>query len=343
MIAADRIAEGGAETDGERRVTRLYAAAVDAARGIIFPPGCTVRPARPDDAAAVLDVIHATELATVGEALIELSDIEADWAAPGLTLDTDVIVVEAGGEIVGWAQVELDRAEADVHPDHRSRGVGRALVEWTERWALDRADASATTDEVAVGQTLLGGQPGIDELFAGRGYSPTYDSWVLRLPVGGEIDDPGPPHGVQIRPFEPGEALSVHRIIEDAFNEWPGRHPRTFEEWRGGSLDHPDFRAELLFVAVRGDEVIGACVGMDYPSEGWADQIAVRPDERGKGLARAMLAELFRTFRARGQQRLGLNTDSRTGALGLYLELGMEVDHTFTHWRRVLRTAQPTE
>lgn len=315
---------------------------MDAARGITFPPGFTVRPARPDDAAAVLEVIHAAELATVGEVLIELSDIEAEWAAPGLTLDTDVIVVEAGGEIVAWAQVELDRAEADVHPDHRSHGVGRALVEWTERWALDRGDASATTDEVAVGQTLPGGQPGIDGLFAERGYSPTYDSWVLRLPVGGEIDDPGPPPGVQIRPFEPGEAPSVYRVIEDAFNEWPGRHPRTFEEWRSGSLDHPDFRPELLFVAVRGDEVIGACVGMDYSSEGWADQIAVRPDERGKGLARAMLAELFRTFRSRGQQRLGLNTDSRTGALGLYLELGMEVEHTFTHWRRVLRPAEPS-
>ena len=333
---------GGGVIHAGVRTTSSYPAGVDAARGITFPPAYTVRAARPGDAPAVLAVIHAGELAAAGEVLIELSDIEADWAAPGLTLETDVIVVETAGEVVAWAQVELQRAHADVHPDHRSRGVGLALVEWTERWALDRADASPGNDVVAVGQTLLRGQPGIDELFEGCGYSPTYDSWVLRLPVGAEIDDPGPPPGVRIRPYEPGEEQAVYRVIEDAFNEWPGRHPRTFDEWRSGSLDHPDFRPELLFVAARDEEVIGACVGMDYPSEGWADQIAVRPTERGQGLARAMLAELFRTFRSRGQHRLGLNTDSRTGALGLYLELGMEVEHTFTHWRRVLRATDET-
>jgi mycothiol synthase len=156
------------------------------------------------------------------------------------------------------------------------------------------------------------------------------------MPPGRDIDHAGPPAGVRIRPFHDDEAHAVYRVVEDAFNEWEGRQPRTFDEWRSRTLDHPDFRPELLLVAVRDDEqVIGACVGMDYATEGWADQIAVVRDARGQGIARAMLAELFGRFRARGQHQLGLNTDSRTGALDLYLDLGMEVEHTFTHWRRV--------
>jgi ribosomal protein S18 acetylase RimI-like enzyme len=60
--------------------------------------------------------------------------------------------------------------------------------------------------------------------------------------------------------------------------------------------------------------------------------VAVVPELRGRGLARSMLAVLFDELRARGERRMGLNTDSRTGALGLYLELGMVVTHTFRHW-----------
>jgi hypothetical protein len=49
-----------------------------------------------------------------------------------------------------------------------------------------------------------------------------------------------------------------------------------------------------------------------------------------------MLAKLFSEFHARGETNLGLNTDSRTGALDLYLDLGMVVTQTFTRWSRRL-------
>jgi hypothetical protein len=45
---------------------------------------------------------------------------------------------------------------------------------------------------------------------------------------------------------------------------------------------------------------------------------------------------LFEEFRARGFPAVGLSTDSRTGALDLYLELGMVVRDTFTHYSKLL-------
>jgi len=58
---------------------------------------------------------------------------------------------------------------------------------------------------------------------------------------------------------------------------------------------------------------------------GWIDQLAVRRDRRGEGLARALLNAAFAEFRARGFPSARLSTDSRTGALGLYLHVGMTV------------------
>ena len=63
----------------------------------------------------------------------------------------------------------------------------------------------------------------------------------------------------------------------------------------------------------------------------WVDELAVDARQRGQGLARALLADSFAEGRRRGLLRSGLSTDSRTGALGVYQHLGMEVASTFRH------------
>ncbi len=45
-----------------------------------------------------------------------------------------------------------------------------------------------------------------------------------------------------------------------------------------------------------------------------------------------LLAETFPAARDRGLTEGGLSTDTRTGALGLYQRLGMEVQHTIDCW-----------
>jgi GNAT superfamily N-acetyltransferase len=299
-----------------------------------FPPGLTLRNAAFDDAQAVIELVNAAEVVDVGEEILELSDIEADWASPQLHLAQDVLLVEDTGRLVAWAQVGDERADANVHPDYRGRGIGLAIIEWTELRALEQA---AEDIEVRLGQTVPEKMVGIRELFEARGYLRLWDSWVLRLPPEAELATPSLPSGVTIRPFRPGEEVAVYQVIDDAFTEWEGRESRPFEEWQARTLQRPDFDPALLLVAVAGDEPIGACHGVPYTTEGWLNQIAVEPSHRGQGIATALLATLFAEFRARGQHRLGLNTDSRTGTLGLYLGLGMRVEQTFTRWSRVLR------
>ena len=58
---------------------------------------------------------------------------------------------------------------------------------------------------------------------------------------------------------------------------------------------------------------------------GYVDKLAVRKDVRNQGLARALLVDSFAAARAHGATVCELSTDSRTGALGLYEKVGMEV------------------
>jgi ribosomal protein S18 acetylase RimI-like enzyme len=60
-------------------------------------------------------------------------------------------------------------------------------------------------------------------------------------------------------------------------------------------------------------------------TEAYVQSLAVRRDRRNRGLAQALLVDAFAQGRAHGSTRSGLSTDSRTGALGLYQKVGMEV------------------
>ena len=62
-----------------------------------------------------------------------------------------------------------------------------------------------------------------------------------------------------------------------------------------------------------------------------AEEIAVLRDQRGLGLARAMLVDAFGLAREHGAVRCYLSTDSRTGALGLYEKVGMVVSSTWVN------------
>jgi len=291
----------------------------------MFPDGLTTRGARLDDARRVADLVEAADLVDIGEKMFDVSDIETDWSSADLDLDHDVLLVERDGELVAWAQVQGDRADADVHPEHRRGGIGRALVAWTE-------DRARRTGQSKVGQTKIDSLTDARRLFEARGYQPGWDSWILRLPEGAEMTTPELPPGITIRPARPEEDHDVYLVVENAFNEWENRTPRTYEQWRSRVVERPDFDRSLLLVAATDEGPVGVCFGIHYPDEGWADQVAVVREFRGRGLARSMLAALFGELRARGEQQMGLNTDSRTGALGLYLELGMTVSHTFRHW-----------
>lgn len=263
-----------------------------------------------------------------------LEDVESDWQRPGFEPAVDAVLVEHAGRLVGYAEVPSWRAHAAVHPTSRGRGIGTALLAWIEERAMQRSDL---VREARVGQTIAETNQAAAELFRTHGYEPRHTSWVLYLPEDVTFDYRPPPDGIVIRPFEPNaEERPVYQVIEDAFSEWPTRQPTSFEDWRATTTQRADFDPSLLLVAATANTVVGASFAIAYANEGWVEQLAVRRDHRGRGLAKCLLREAFQEFRRRGFLAIGLSTDSRTGALDLYLDLGMVVRATYTHYSKLL-------
>lgn len=272
----------------------------------------------------MFELIAAGELADTGEVAIEEADLIADWQRPHFDIASSTIAVFDGDEMVAYAESYLDRSDATVHPAHRGRGIGTFLAHWRE-------DAARAAGRRVTGMPVPQGSAG-DRLLTALGHHVRWTSWVLQLPEGAEVSPRPLPSGYAVREALPAEYPACHEIIEDAFLEWSERDRVGFEYFDATVLRRPGFAPwNVRVVTDPAGEVVAVAVVFLADDEGYVNSLATRRDERGKGLAQALLVDGFAVTRAHGATRSGLSTDSRTGALGLYEKVGMVVTHTWVN------------
>jgi mycothiol synthase len=302
---------------------------VEDAVTIDLPDGLTARPATPEDAPAIFELIAACELADDGVVEVDEHDITVGFGRHGFDRALDSLMVFERDELVAYAEIYRGRCEADVRPTHRGRGIGAAVLGWIERRARELAS-------VEVGQSKTDANTAARELFLANGYEPAWTAWMIRIGLDEPPPPPEVPSGITIRAYRAPDAREVHRVVDSAFTEWEGRTPDPFEVWASQILAHTAFRPELSPLALDGDEIVGVVISYDYPElgEGWIQQLATRATHRRRGIAQAMLRTAFGWFYEAGRRVAGVSTDSRTGALGLYEKVGMHIERQYTRYRK---------
>ena len=297
------------------------------ARTTALPEGLTTRPLEKSDANAVFRLMAAQEQDFLGHVAIEEADIVSDWARPSHDLAARSVGVLDGDTLVAYAELMgADRADTAVLPSHRGRGIGT----WLAHWLLDLGQSLGSS---VVGMPVPQGSPA-DRLLDDLGFRVRWTSWVLTLPEGATIPERTLPEGYVVRTAEPGELRAVHDVLEDAFLEWSERDREPFEDFTAATSGRPGFEPWNLRVAVDPD---GAVVGVslvllsDDGATAYVDRLAVRGDQRNRGIAQALLVDSFARGREHGTQTSELSTDSRTGALPMYERVGMVVDHVWVN------------
>lgn len=302
---------------------------MDGAHLIELPTGLTTRAMTMDDVDLVTDLVAACEAHDAGMAEIDREDILADWTMASFELSQDSVGVFDGTTLVAHADVRRGKAEANVHPQHRGRGVGSWLLRWTEQ----RARAQGVP---SIGQTLVDTNVDGTTLLERHGYAYRHTSWVLRIEHPARPPEPDLPDGIAFRPYR--RDIDDHEIfdmVEDAFNEWPTRQPSTFGDWYPFVLGRESFEPWMMLLAVDGStaEIVGVAHLIAYEGldSGWVQQLATRSTHRHRGIARALLQRASVISWDQGRNALELSTDSRTGALGLYERIGMRVRASYTN------------
>jgi mycothiol synthase len=292
-----------------------------------LPEGLTTRPLRKADAHDVFVLMAAQQQEDIGQVAIEEADIVSDWAKPSHDLGARSIGVWDGDTLVAYAELMgADRADTSVLPSHRGRGIGT----WLAHWLLDLGRSVGSS---VVGMPVPQGSPG-DRLLEELGFRVRWTSWVLKLPEGATIPERALPEGYVVRTAGPDELRAAHDVLEDAFLEWSVRDRETFEDFTAATSGRPGFEPWNLRVALDPD---GAVVGVslvlvsDDGATAFVDRLAVRRDQRNRGIAQALLVDSFARGREHGTRTSELSTDSRTGALPMYERVGMVVDHVWVN------------
>ena len=292
------------------------------ARVPALPAGLTTRPLEKTDAHAVFVLMAAQEQEDIGEVAIEEADIVSDWAKPSHDLGARSVGVFEGDTLVAYAELMgADRADTSVLPSHRGRGIGTWLAHWLQ-------DLGRRRGSTVIGMPVPQGSPG-DVLLEHLGYRVRWTSWVLKLPEGATIPDRDLPDGYVVRTAEPDELRAAHDVLE-----WSVRDREPFEDFAAATTGRPGFEPWNLRVALDpAGEVVGVSLVLvsDNGTTGYVDRLAVRRDQRNRGLAQALLVDSFARAREHGTTTSELSTDSRTGALSLYERVGMVPTSTWVN------------
>ncbi|WP_448072085.1 GNAT family N-acetyltransferase [Georgenia yuyongxinii] len=223
---------------------------------------------------------------------------------------------------------------ATIDPEWRGRGIGRALLDWQDArarqlLATDGRDLPARIGAY-VGEQLADRR----KLYVAAGFSPKRVYQEMRRPVSRPVPEVPLPAGLRLVDWSPELDDAVRQTHNEAYAEHWGAQPFDPESW---SIVHPELAPAwskvVLAPGPNGAEVVAFAMTSRHAhswrqlgfSEGYTEQIGVRRDHRGRGLARVLLAGVIRALAADGIESSALAVDTVVeGAHRFYEELGYE-------------------
>jgi mycothiol synthase len=312
---------------------------------LLLPTGYDARPPRDEDAEAVAAIITASRAAYGDEEVATAEDVLDDWQ--GVDLAQEAIVVTApDGHIAGSADIYNRRnmrvsVYGNVAPTEQGRGVGTFLVNWGEDWTREHVNSAPTGAKVAVEHYIDSQNTPARTLIETLGYPRIRTVYVMAITLDEPPLAPVWPEGVRGRAFVPGrDEHATWSAVETAFRDLLERPPGSYERWLAmteSERSEPDLWR--LAEDQRDGAIVGTVLGKRFSGGGWVGGVGVRRDWRGKGLALALLRDLFGLYYANGVREIGLSVDadSPSSAPSLYTRAGMRVTKNVGIYRKTLR------
>jgi mycothiol synthase len=302
-----------------------------------LPAGYRSRPATHADLDAVVALIHAAQLAVMGETDDVREFLSWIWRVPYVEVARDTLLVTAGQELVGYADAYWDPAApgplwggGSVHPSYRDRGIGTSLLRWTVEAAEARGAAGVRHGSVHARDLAA------RALFEANGFTHVRNSYRMAcsLPAGAPVDPPG---GIEIRTFETGrDERALYEVHEASFADHWGFVPEPYASFASEWYEADDWTPDLTYLAADGETVVGHLAALEFATRGYIASIGVLPGWRGRGIAQALLGRAFADLAARGHSEVTLGVDAAnpTGAVALYEKVGMHVRQEFLTYDR---------
>ncbi|SFF59277.1 mycothiol synthase [Blastococcus tunisiensis] len=288
------------------------------------------------DVDAVLALLDAATATDGVRPVSEDAELRLRHGSPG----GHDLVVHDDGALAGYARYDDGAAELVVHPDHRRRGLGRALL----RQLLDLAG------DRPLNLWAHGDLPGSAALLRPHGFTRARVLLQMRLPdlAAADLDQrPALPDGVQVLPFSPGRDEEAWvRVNSRAFAWHPEQGRMTRQDLERRETE-PWFDPDGFLMAWRGEPgddgvLLGSHWTKVHPSGDVADEpvgeiyvLGIDPDAQGMALGRALTDLGLVHLRERGLRQVLLYVEEdNTAAVRLYESRGFRRFAVDVAWHR---------
>lgn len=315
----------------------------------------TWRRLRRSDLPALLELDRLCNAVDNPRIVNTLDMFEEGFDAPSFTPALDsVVALDGDGKLVAFGESVRDseastivkvHLNGQVRPDRRGQGIGTALLAWQEGRGRQLL---ASANSHLPGWLTTGSDSGMAAqraLLERAGFVPTRWWFTMTRDLADPIPDIALAPRFRLETYRNDLSEQARTVVNDAFRDHWGSQPLNREDWESIARLQ-SFVPELgsVVVATRDDggEEIAGVLRIMITEEEWApngftfayiEVLGVARAWRGQRVAQALLARTLTILRERGLEKAMLDVDSEspTGALGLYSRLGFtEYDRSLT-------------
>ncbi|MBW6433154.1 GNAT family N-acetyltransferase [Actinoplanes hulinensis] len=301
-----------------------------------LPSGWTTRRPTLDDIPAILEVVHASDIAAVGEPDFTSDEVREELIAPNTDLNRDSwLALDPSGKIVAWAYPYNGTGRArDMANVYFWPEIGLPALRPLLAMLMARIAERAREFGHEVYEVRSGAIPGEDHLIAAltdAGFIFLKQFARMQMSLEGYSPvAPEPPAGVTVRAVDPGDEAEMrrfHAVIEEAFRD--SDHPAMgYDGWRAQFESESSVSFDEWLVAEVGGEIAGVLQSADGSGdteEGYVKYLATLRGFRKRGVGEALLRRAFAVYAAKGRPKAGLGVDlaNPTDAASLYFKVGM--------------------
>jgi ribosomal protein S18 acetylase RimI-like enzyme/MFS family permease len=307
------------------------------------------------DFPAMSEVINTSNAADLVEETESARSVANDFASTAnFDPHQDVIVAEIDGRMAGFSRVRwwVNNEGRRVYwqfgclrPEWRRKGIGRAMLRYTESRARLHAQANPM-DRPSVLQVYAEDTAyNKNALLVNEGYTPVRYTFFMQRKDLHDLPVALLPVGLELRPARPEHMRAIWEAKEKAFQDHWGHavgNDADYERW----LNDPTNDSSLWQIAwdIASDQVAGVSINVINADDnasynflrGLVSSLGVRRRWRGRGLGRALLVKSMKVLCERGMTEavLGVDTENPTGALKLYESVGFRAINKDTIYRK---------
>jgi mycothiol synthase len=304
------------------------------------------------DIEALVELIHVAGIADREEYSPSAEDLRNDMEHhANFDMARDTLIAEIDGQLVAAtehsARVRAGVVQHElagwVRPEQRRRGIGRALLHWTEGRAREAAGEWPGSEPHGFSSWVGETQPGAIALVESEAYQRVRYGLMMVRPLDEPIPDAPLPEGLELRPVVEAHHRQIWDADVEAFRDHWDAAVRTEEDYLG-MMSVPGIDTSMWRVAWDGDEVAGSVMNYVFADEnvklgvrrGWLEHVSVRRPWRRRGLAGALITSSLHALRERGLEEaaLGVDAENLSGALRLYESFGFRRYRTGIAYRK---------